>query len=65
MAKSEILDRPVKHCPEFMTVNRPDHTDAKRELFDDGIDKADGIGLRMFLVDLQCTEAGCIVHCGI
>ena len=44
-----------------MAIIRAHLANAERELFDDVLNEVDGIYLRVFLVDLESANSGCIV----
>ena len=61
MTDALILDMQAELSLELMPVVGPDLLDAERELFNDVIDKVDRVGLCVFVVDLECPDAGRIV----
>lgn len=65
MTDAQILDMPVKLGLEFMAGISPDLTNAKRRLFDDVIDRVDGIGLRVFVVDFQGANTSSAIDCRV
>ena len=56
MANTLIFDMPVEFRLELMAVVGSDFPDAEREILDDVVDKVDGAGLSVFLVDLERTN---------
>ena len=57
----EIFDMPMEFGPEFVVIIRTDFTNAEWELFDDVVNEVDGVCLRVFIVDLEGANSGCIV----
>ena len=62
VAYTLVLDMPVEFGLELMTVVSSDLLDTERELFNDVIDKVDGVGLRVPSVNFQCSHACCIIN---
>ena len=56
---------PVELGLELVAVVSFYFPDPEREFLDDLVDKIDGIGLGMALVDFQSPHAGCIINCRI
>ena len=61
MANTVVLDMPVEFCLEVMIVVCSDLANAKREAFDNLVDKIDGVGVSLFLVDLECPHPGGVI----
>ena len=61
MPDPEILNMPVEFGLELMSIVRSNLANAKRELFDDVINEVDRACLRMFLIDLEGANSGCVV----
>ena len=57
----EIFDMPMEFGLEFVAIIRMDFTNAEWELFDDVVNEVDGVCLRVFIVDLEGANSGCIV----
>lgn len=56
-----VFNMPVKLRPKFMAVVSANSPDPKRKPADDLTDKADGIGLRLSLIDSERPNPGRIV----
>ena len=52
---------PMEFGLELVAIIRPNFTDAKRELFDNVINEVDRACLRVFLIDLESTNSGCVI----
>ena len=57
----EIFDMPMEFGLEFVAIIRTDLTNAEWELFNDVINEVDCVCLRVFIVDLEGANSGCIV----
>ena len=64
MTDTFVLDMPVELSLELVAIVRPDFLDAERELFDDVVNKVDGAGLGVFLIDLERPNPGRIIDGG-
>ena len=62
MSDALILDIPVELSLEFVTVIGSDFLNSEWEFPDDVIDEVDRAGLRMFLINFERPDAGCIVN---
>lgn len=56
-----ILDMPVELGLKLMAIVGSDLANAKREALDDVVDKVDGAGLGVFLVDLERSHPGRVI----
>lgn len=54
---------PMELGPELVTIVRSHFANAERKLFDDVANEIDGVCLRMLIVDLKGTNAGCVIDC--
>lgn len=52
---------PMKFGLELVAVICPNFTDAKRELFNNVINEVDRACLRVFLINLESTNSGCVI----
>ena len=57
----EIFNMQIEFGLEFVAIIRTDFTNAEWELFDDVVNEVDGVCLRVFIVDLEGVNSGCIV----
>ena len=52
---------PMELGLELVTIIRAHLSNAERELFNDVVNEVDRVCLRMFLVDLEGANSGCVV----
>ena len=62
VSHAKILDVPVKLCLEFVTVIGSHCVDAKRKPLDNIVEKKNGIGLGVLLVNLEGADSSRIVN---
>ena len=55
------FNRPMEFGLELMSIIRAHLANAEWKLFDDVVNEVDGVCLRMFLVDLEGANSGCVV----
>jgi len=58
---AEVFDMPMEFGLELVAVICPNFTDAKRELLDNVINEVDRACLRVFLINLESTDSGCVI----
>lgn len=59
---AEVFDMPMELGLELVAVICPNFTDAKRELLDNVINEVDRACLRVFLINLESTNSGCVMN---